>query len=259
MLTAMRFGTGTGIGGGSKSGWNPPTDEHEDRVVAERGEQRHLSFDREEEDARVVDRGEEVDALLVELDRPEEVDLQDDDGHVVGGQRHAQDAEDRDVAGDLDHDPERQAGQRRRAPADLRHRADDEDRPAAAGRTRLRSEMMRCALATTSCGNITEAMALVRTPSTSAGRFIVRWSPRMPPTPSSVNPKPSWMPVPNSAVMTISSEKPVRAVGHPRRDERDRLDRRRCRRCRVRGRRRTRRARRRCRGSRRRGRCRRRR
>ena len=36
----------------------------------------------------------------------------------------------------------------------------------------------------------------------------MRLRPSRPPTPSSVNPKPSWMPVPNSAVMMISSEKP---------------------------------------------------
>ena len=35
-----------------------------------------------------------------------------------------------------------------------------------------------------------------------------RLRPSSPPTPSSVKPKPSWMPGPNSAVMMISSEKP---------------------------------------------------
>ena len=123
--------------------------------------------------------------------------------------------------------------------------------PCCGGKNVRRSLMIRGALATTSCGNITLRSRSVRTPSTSAGRFIVRLSPSRPPTPSSVNPKPSWMPVPNSAVMMISSEKPVRAVRHPGRDEADRLDRDDAGEVELERRRRTRRARRRCRGSRR--------
>src|SRR5450756_859102 len=93
--------------------------EHEVGIVAERGEDRHLALDGEEEDARVVDRGEEVDPALVELDRADEVDLQHDHGDVVGGQGDPQDADDRDVAGDLDDHPEGQADQGGRSPADL--------------------------------------------------------------------------------------------------------------------------------------------
>ena len=40
-----------------------------------------------------------------------------------------------------------------------------------------------------------------------------------------VKPKPSWIGVPNSAVMMISSEKPLRAVRHLRGDDADRLER----------------------------------
>ena len=58
------------------------------------------------------------------------------------------------------------------------------------------------------CGNITLSIDPVRTPSAICSSFIVRLSPSSPPTPMSVNPKPSWIGVPNSAVMMISSEKP---------------------------------------------------
>ena len=62
--------------------------------------------------------------------------------------------------------------------------------PCCGGKKARRSLMMRGALAMTSCGNMTTLIAPVRTPSTSAGRFIVRLSPSRPPTPSSVKPKP---------------------------------------------------------------------
>ena len=55
---------------------------------------------------------------------------------VVGRQRDLEHADDGDVAGDLDDDAEREADQRRRAPAELRHRPDQERALAAAGRTR---------------------------------------------------------------------------------------------------------------------------
>ena len=76
---------------------------------------------------RVEERREEVEALLVELQHAGEVDLQHENRNVVRRQRHAQDAEDGGVAGrDLDDDAEREADQRRLAPADLRHGADEE-------------------------------------------------------------------------------------------------------------------------------------
>ena len=69
--------------------------------------------------------------------------------------------------------------------------------------------MIRGALATTSFGNMT---LFDRAGAHALGQrleqFIVRLRPSSPPTPISVKPKPSWMPVPNSAVMMISSEKP---------------------------------------------------
>ncbi len=71
--------------------------------------------------------------------------------------------------------------------------------PCFAGKNRAQvADRIRGALATTSCGNITDSMAPLRTPSISACRFIVRFSPTSPPTAISVKPKPSWMPVPNS-------------------------------------------------------------
>ena len=70
--------------------------------------------------------GEEPEALLVELDRADEVDLEDDQRDVVGRERDLEHADDRDVARDLDDDAERHADQRRRAPAELRHRPDQE-------------------------------------------------------------------------------------------------------------------------------------
>ena len=64
------------------------------------------------------------------------------------------------------------------------------------------------ALAITSFGNMIESSAPVRTPSAMASSRIERLRPSRPPRPSSVKPKPSWMPVPNSTEMMISSEKP---------------------------------------------------
>ncbi len=101
--------------------------EHEVGLVAEGGEHRDLALDGQPQHARVHERGEEVDAGLVELDRADEVDLQDEDRQLVGGQRDPQHADDGDVAGDLDDDGEGQADDRRRPPSQLGHRADEED------------------------------------------------------------------------------------------------------------------------------------
>ena len=57
-------------------------------------------------------------------------------------------------------------------------------------------------------------IAPVRTPSISGCRAMRPVEAEQAADAISVKPKPSWMPVPNSAVMMISSEKPVRAVGH---------------------------------------------
>ena len=73
--------------------------------------------------------------------------------------------------------------------------------------------MMRGAFATTFVGNMIPLIAPVRTPCISASSRIVRFSPSRPPTPISVKPKPSWNPVPNSAVMITSSEKPFEPSG----------------------------------------------
>ena len=74
--------------------------------------------------------------------------------------------------------------------------------------------MIRGAFATTSCGNMIAvdragAHALASAPRAASSRL----RPSRPPTPSSVKPKPSWMPGPNSAVMMISSEKPCEPSG----------------------------------------------
>ncbi len=95
------------------------------RVVADRDEHSHLALERHRQHARLEQRGEEVAALLVELDGAGEVRLDDDDGIVGGRQRELEDADDRDVAGDLDDDADGQ-GDEPRAPAQLRHRADQE-------------------------------------------------------------------------------------------------------------------------------------
>ena len=109
MFSEIRFGIGNGSGGGLNARVEAADAEHEVRVVAEGDEHTHLALERHEQQARVEQRGEEVDALLVELDRAGEVHLQDEDGLVLGRQREPQHAEDRDVARDLDDDPEREA------------------------------------------------------------------------------------------------------------------------------------------------------
>ncbi len=81
--------------------------------------------------------------------------------------------------------------------------------PCSGGKKARRSLRIRGALATTSCGNITDSIRPVRTPSTSAWRFIPRLRPIRPPTASRVKPYPSCRPgPPNSVVITISIEKP---------------------------------------------------
>ncbi len=100
---------------------------HEVGVVAVGEQQAHLAGKRNEKDVRIEQRCEEVEALLVEFERACEVDLQHQDRHVVGGQRHTQDAQNGGVARrNLDDDAERKADQRGLSPADLGHGADEE-------------------------------------------------------------------------------------------------------------------------------------
>ena len=81
--------------------------------------------------------------------------------------------------------------------------------PSCGGKKARRSLMIFGAFATMSCGNMmlldragADAFAAAPAGSSSgSGRAGRR-------PPSSVKPKPSWMPVPNSAVMMMSSEKP---------------------------------------------------
>ena len=62
------------------------------------------------------------------------------------------------------------------------------NRPSSGGKNRRRSDRMRGALAMMSVGNITRSIDPVCTPSTRACRFIPRFSPISPPTPSRTNP-----------------------------------------------------------------------
>ena len=80
--------------------------------------------------------------------------------------------------------------------------------PSLGGKYVRRSLMIFGALAITSLGNMIESSEPVRTPSAMASSRIERLRPSKPPRPSNVKPKPSWMPVPNSTDMMISSEKP---------------------------------------------------
>ena len=102
--------------------------------------------------------------------------------------------------------------ERRRAPAELGHRADEERAFLAAGRTLRRSLMICGALAMTSCGNM---HAVDRARAHALGerlRFIVRFRPSSPPTPSSVKPKPSWMPGSNSTLMIDDEQREALAT-----------------------------------------------
>ena len=81
--------------------------QHEVRVVAPGDQQAQLAFERQEHDARFEQAREEIQALLVELDRADEVHLDDDQRRIVGRQRHLEHADDGDVARDLDDDADR--------------------------------------------------------------------------------------------------------------------------------------------------------
>nr|WP_159394157.1 hypothetical protein [Streptomyces sp. NRRL S-495] len=104
----------------------PADRQHQVRVVPPGDEQAHTAVDRHGEDPRLEELREEPQPRLVELDRADERDLQDQQRELLGGQRALQHPEDRQVARDLDHDAQRDADQRRRAPADLGHRPDQE-------------------------------------------------------------------------------------------------------------------------------------
>ena len=85
--SARRFGDGNGSGGGVKRGMEAADAEDEVGVVAVVHQQPHLAVEGDEEDARLEQRGEEPDAALVELERADERDLQDDQRLVLGRQR----------------------------------------------------------------------------------------------------------------------------------------------------------------------------
>ena len=83
--------------------------------------------DREDEQARVVEIGAEEDVAAVEIDHADEVDLQAQDRRVLRRQhrpQHADDGEHR--VRQIEQQAELHRDDRRRAPAELRHRPDDE-------------------------------------------------------------------------------------------------------------------------------------
>src|SRR3982074_455681 len=88
-------------------------------LVAHRDQEPHLAFDGDGEQARVEQCREEPAALLVELDRADEVYLQLQDRiAVVARDGEPQDTENRNVAGYLDDDAELETHERGRAPAE---------------------------------------------------------------------------------------------------------------------------------------------
>ena len=91
---------------------------------------------------------------------------------------------------------------RRRAPADLRHRTEDE--AAACGREHL-AQIAEDPIGVGDDVDGEEQVARAsesRRPLTSRSTFAVRCRPNNPPTPFSVKPKPNWIGV-NSALMTM--------------------------------------------------------
>ena len=127
MLIVIRGMSGNGSGGGLYDGWKPPTVTTKLGSSPNAASTPHLAVEGHVEDAGVVEDGEEPDPLGVELDGPDEGDLDDDQRGVLVGDRDGELADDGDVAGDLDDHAERQADQGGRAPAELRHRPDQED------------------------------------------------------------------------------------------------------------------------------------
>ena len=88
---------------------------------------RHVTRERERQDMRIEQRRVERDLPLAEIDDAEEIDLQVENGDVVRRQRHAQHAKDRECGSrNLQQQAEFEADQGGRAPAELRHRSDQE-------------------------------------------------------------------------------------------------------------------------------------
>ena len=107
----------------------------------------------------------------------------------------------------------------------LRHRPEDVRAPAPAGKTARRSLTICGALRIGSAGNRIEPSVPFRRPLRSTSTCVVRLTPSRPPMPVSVKPKPSWIGGKPSAAMMTTSEKPLRAVRQPRRQQPDRLHR----------------------------------
>src|SRR5579859_2999263 len=63
-----------------------------------RHEHSHLTFDGDEENVRVVERGEKIEALLVEFESSREVYLQHENTDVIGGKGELQNSEDGNIA-----------------------------------------------------------------------------------------------------------------------------------------------------------------
>ena len=88
---------------------------------------RHAAGEREGEHAGIEQNGIEADLLGRKIDRAEEIDLELEDRDVVGGKRHAQDAdEEKGRPRNLEDDAELEADDRRGSPTELASRSDQE-------------------------------------------------------------------------------------------------------------------------------------
>src|SRR5437773_8779328 len=77
------------------------------RIVTEGHEQPHLAIDCQKNDARFEQGRVEIHSLAIKLDGAREVDLQNYERDFVGRYRDLQNAEDGNVAGNFDNDPQR--------------------------------------------------------------------------------------------------------------------------------------------------------
>ncbi len=95
-------------------------------VVAPVQPQRHVAGQLVEKDVGVIQRAVDRQLVGAEVQRAEDVDLDEDERGVVVGQRHVQAAEQRDPhrVGDLHEHADLERDQGRGAPADLQHRAE---------------------------------------------------------------------------------------------------------------------------------------
>ena len=105
------------IGGGVYAGMEPADGQQEVGVAAPVDAQRHVAGEREDEHARVVERGVELELSLLEVHAADEVHLQIERAELLGRQLDAQHAEDGERrARDLEQQPDLEADERRACP-----------------------------------------------------------------------------------------------------------------------------------------------